>query len=59
MRDLIPHIGFGTRLALCTINGSVGAVAVYCEQHEDVLRKLEDSRCDAIQIKSQDDGVAP
>lgn len=51
--------GYAAWLALRAINGSVGAVAVYCEHHEDVLLELEDSRCDAIQVKSQDDGIAP
>src|SRR4051812_41373852 len=35
------------------------AVAVYCEHQDDVVLEHADGRCDAIQVKSQDDSVEP
>jgi hypothetical protein len=35
------------------------AVAVYCEHQDDVVIEHDDGRCDAIQVKSQDDGIEP
>lgn len=33
--------------------------AVFCEHHDDVLIEFMDGRCEAVQVKSQTDSVAP
>lgn len=51
--------GYAALLAVGMLDEAPGVSAVYCEHHDDVLLELDDGRCDAIQVKSQADGVAP
>lgn len=50
---------FAAWLAIGTLEEIPGICAVYCEHHDDVLLDLDDGRCDAVQVKSQESGIAP
>ena len=51
--------GYAALLAVGMLEEPPPIRAVYCEHHDDVLVELDDGKCDAVQVKSQSDGVGP